>query len=591
MASISRYDSPAQSQFVNTYVPIPFNEMVQAGQVMQRQYETGMDALQQVYDDTYNIKYIPGSMDEQYVKSSVIPATKQVFEKYIQMDMGDPVVRRQAIMDLNSKIDKQKINKIQESHAGWVDNQKWRQKLQAEGKYADYLDTPDEGYNTDVQGVYNKLTPAKMDYRQEAEQYFNNLRPDSRIVGNQVVGIIDEKKLQKTARGNVQSFLDSTAGSQKLIEYRKRTGDYDSRPEDIAYNYLLEVGKEKLTREHQGFVPEYMTAGSKTKPTTSEYFRVERTPIINLKERKVKSSDFDPKTSRQRGDLPSFSSMGVTLLDNTSKDRNKPFTYLDKAPLFEKEVKNLVNILPQEAKEQYDQLTRGNLSYTNPDEYKRIQKEFYGKLKNTYSQLENDLQQGSYLNAYYPDEIQGIPESRLNNVDTQTKYIFRTNKLKELSAGQFANREFIDPESGKSYNGKEFYDDIVKEELNDNEEGNIAVTGNYHYENPFVALTNNDNFSNSYQISVNGKQYVMSGSAGDYTDPLYRYKANANRSYTLVKYNPGIQIDENDGTVKLYQDGIFNIADKSTGNIIGQSNQFEEAFNQARQYYSSKQQR
>ena len=89
---VTRYDKPSESNIQQTYVPIPFDQMMEAGKVMAQQYETGMDALQKVYDDTYNIKYIPGSKDEQYVKQYVIPAAKDVFTKYISQDMGNPNV-------------------------------------------------------------------------------------------------------------------------------------------------------------------------------------------------------------------------------------------------------------------------------------------------------------------------------------------------------------------------------------------------------------------------------------------------------------------------------------------------------------------
>lgn len=587
--AITRYDRPAESNIVNTVTPIPFEQMMQAGQMMANQYDQGMDALQKVYDDTYNIKYIPGSKDEQYVKQQVIPAAREVFEKYISQDMGNPLVRRQAIMDLNSKIDKQRINKIQESWTGWADNQKWRQKLQAEGKYADYLDTPDSGYDTDMMGVYNKLTPAKVDYRQEAEQVFNNLEPDSYIKGNEVMYTINQKKLQNTARGAVQSFLESVAGQQKLQEYRRRTKDYDTHPEDIAYNYLMEVGKEKLMNRHAGFLPEYMFKDN-TKTPTSEYFKVERTPVVSIQNRKLKSTDFAEKlrTAIDRDIKGVTTTQYGFAVPQYGADKGVSDYGYDTSLLNNKEVKNLVSIMPEEYKKQYDQLTKSNLKNDNPEEYKQKIGDFYSKLQNTYKQIEQDLQQGSYLNAYYPDQVNGIPESRLNNVETQTKYVFGTNKLKELGSGQLSNREFIDPNTGKVYSGKDFYDEVVKEELDDNEEAKITTNGKYHYENPFVAMTNNSNFSNAYQITVNGKQYIMSGSAGDYTDPLYRHAAAANQSYSKVKYNPGIAIDEGDGTIKLYQDGVYSIADKSNNQIIGRSESFEKAYNDARQNLISK---
>ena len=231
MGNISRFDQPAQSQFINTYSPIPFNEMVQAGQTMQKQYETGMDALQRVYDDTYNIKYIPGSKDEQYVKGQVIPAAKQVFEKYIQMDMGDPMVRRQAIMDLNSKIDKQKINKIQESQAGWMQHQQDKRKLALDNQ----LD-PDEqdygvGYDTDLAGVYNKQSSAYVDPVLEFRKTYTEPIKDSTLsesrdaYGNVRIKYgLDEKGLQSVVNTNIGNVRGSKLGDRLFRSYTRRYG-------------------------------------------------------------------------------------------------------------------------------------------------------------------------------------------------------------------------------------------------------------------------------------------------------------------------------------------------------------------------------
>ena len=73
---IGPYDRPAESQaydtFVDTYVPIPFDEMMQVGLMKQKQYEQTYDALSKTYEDVYNLKYIPNSKDEQYIRNVVI---------------------------------------------------------------------------------------------------------------------------------------------------------------------------------------------------------------------------------------------------------------------------------------------------------------------------------------------------------------------------------------------------------------------------------------------------------------------------------------------------------------------------------------
>lgn len=261
---ISRFDQPAQSNalntFVETYSPIPFNEMMQVGTMKQQQYEQAQNSLMKTYEDTYNLKYIPGSKDEQYIKGHVIPATKEVFDKYSNEDLSDPVVRRQLRMDLSSKVDKSKVKDIQDSWMGWAQNEQVKQKLNEEGKYADYLDKDAGGYDTSVHGVWNFHTPAKLDYRKQAEEYFNNLEPDSYLNTNgEIIRYINPSKVSRTVSGAVQHFKETNEGRQKLREYESTLGVKlsDEESEQVLSQYLNEVGKERLTTQIAGFEPGY----------------------------------------------------------------------------------------------------------------------------------------------------------------------------------------------------------------------------------------------------------------------------------------------------------------------------------------------
>jgi hypothetical protein len=591
--ALNQYDSPAQSNFVDTYSPIPFNELMQAGAMKQKAYETGLDNLMKTYEDTHNLKYIPGSVDEQYIKQQVIPSAKAIVDKYSTQDLSDPTVRRQMRTDFASNIDSNRVKDIQDSHAAWMDNQKWRQKLKSEGKYQDFLDTPDSGYDTSTNGVYSKLTEAFQEARPIAEQYFNNLEGDSYTdpKTGEVRIAINPRKIEQTAAGAVQSFLETNAGQQKVRQFKQQNPNAKVSDAQIAHQYLTEVGKEKLMNQHQAFEPEYMN--KKDKEPGSQYYKVERTPVVDVNKREIKSTDFDlqkPEAGLKynySSDQPSASqSKGFANTGLGMTHGGKP--YYDDKVLHSDEMKKVINIISPKYKDIYDKLNDPDFAKNNPDERKAMQADLYGKMKNTYQQLEKELQQGSYLNAYYPHKIEGIKESHLNNVDTNTDYVFGTDELKKVGAANVANREFIDLENGRTYNGKDFNEEVIKKQLKQNENALIKVTGDYHYENPFSALTNNENFSNAYQVTVNGKQYVMSGEASNSADPISNFKKHANKSYSLVKFNPGIPIDEGDGTLKLYNNGVYSIVDKNTHDTLGESDNFTSAYEQARENLRSK---
>jgi hypothetical protein len=589
----TQYDNPAQSNFVNTYSPIPFNELMQASAIKQQAYETGLDNMMKTYEDTYNLKYIPGSKDEAYIKNQVIPAAKQVVDKYSNMDLSNPIVRRQMRTDFNTNIDKNRVRDIQDSHSGWMQNQQQRQKLQTEGKYQQFLDTPDIGYDTSSQGVYSKMTPAFLDARPTAEKFFDGVRGDSYIDPNtgEVLEIVSPNKIANIASGNIQTFLETTEGQQKVRQWRSNNPTSKASDESIAHNYLLEVGKEELYRQHAGFVPEWYTKGKTQKDPGAETLATERSPIINVANRTLKSTDF---TKSNRLDLKSAEGKKSKWWEAKPStgygafEAGFPNTYKESV-LQKDEVKNMVKVMPQQYQDMYNKLTDYKFKENNPTQYSALQDQFYSKMNDSYKQLEKEMQRGFYVQSYYPHAVEGIPASRINNSDFWTDYLFGSKELSKIGSANIVNRDFVDTETGESINGKKFLEDVVRPAVKDNKDAEVKVTGAYSHENLFSSLTNNENFSNAYQVNINGHSYAVSGPAKNATDPNFDYKRNANKSYNLTTLNPGITIDEGDGTIKKYDNGIYNIADKNSGEILGQSSNFTKAYEDAVRNLMSKQ--
>ena len=619
MADINQYDSPAQANFINTYSPIPFNELMQAGAMKAKQYDQGIDALAQTYEDTNNLKYIPNSKDEQYIKTVVIPHVKTVVDKYSNEDLSDPIIKRQLRMELNNGVDKQRVKDAQLSHEQWQVNQKIRSEEKRKGTYRASLDSSDNGYDTSTQGIYSKMLSAGVDYNEVATGFFKNIKGYSHInpKTGEVLQVIDRNKIKGIAAANAEDFIKSEAGRQMLSEHYHDNPNDKTNPAQVAYQYLVDKGQRELSTEHRGFVPEWMMKDKEPTTPYGQFYKNERTPVIPVgQQRSVSSKDFDiqqPKVGIvfQDSNVPASQSKGFSNIKELGINQDhdgKP--YYDTSVLNKPEVQNIIKLFPKNYRDRFMLIKDDKWIKENPEQAREIQDDLYGKLKNTYTQIEKELQQGSYLESYYPKAIEGIPESRLNNVDNVTNYIFKGSNgdIKKVSSGNFINREFINMKTGESVNGKIFYDTVIKPAQSKNEDGTIAITGEYNSEHPFVAMTNNDNFSKAYQISVNGDQYIMSGEAADYSDPTDNYKKNLNKSYTLTKFNPEIPIDEHDGTLKMYKEvpkiidgevvkddngnvvkvGMYAVMDKESGELISQSENFTKAYNDGRSYLANK---
>jgi len=570
--AISRFDQPAQSQFINTYSPIPFQEMMYAGESMQKQYDTSMNNLQRIYDDTYNIKYIPNSKDEDYVKKNVIPTIKNIFEKYSQVDLSDPTVYRQALRELNTNVDRQRINKIQESQAGWSDNQKWRQKLQAEGKYADYLDTPDEGYDTSVQGVYNKLTPAALDSRKKKEEYFNNLEGDRYTdpKTGEIREYIDNNQITHLAKSGYKDYLGSIEGKQDILRYRKETGDNKSSDESLAYDLLYKTGQEKKYNRVSGYAPEYVFKSKQQDPIFTgqpEALAMEDIPGSKLNKKDFK---FGAKQSGET-DWTTTSGPGIGagfVVKNIRPGYNEK---LLKRP----DVQNIIKFLPDEYKNIYKSVTTPG-SYTVDKKFDEKTRNadmgvLYDKLGEIFDNVQEHMKKGSYILKYT------LPIRKQVTDD-----MFGTDDLSKLGAGVFANRKYYDPSTNTTYtNAGDFYKEVVVPQVKKSKKEGmtpmISVVGLLHGDNPFShpAVTNDPDFRKGSVITIGGRNIIVSGT------PSSGSEIASDATYNMMKYLPNVELDDPSVPgLKMMYDGNNYMFKNEDNTIQVSSPDFDDAYQQ-----------
>jgi len=261
----SIYDVPAESNVINTYVPIPFQEIVQAGTARQQRYEQGLAGLEQVQTESQLLRGIPGQ-DERYIKEQVIPTINEIAEKYINKDLSDPAVTRQISRDLRTNINRGAVNKIQESYKNY---QKYLDTLSSMGAAGrtpvpELLTDPSK-HSTLRSGVFSAIPEAALDIELQATEYFKNLGPQflGAIEVDPVTGTRGLKQgvvvpmVSKRAEESVDNFLKTPEGSQ-LIRIQKARGDERSA-EEIAYDELYKAGLGFVGSRVTGLIPGYGT--------------------------------------------------------------------------------------------------------------------------------------------------------------------------------------------------------------------------------------------------------------------------------------------------------------------------------------------
>lgn len=247
--AVSRYSTPAQASFMSTYSPIPFNELLQAGLSKQQQYNTGQDYLDSAEANAENIKYIPGSMDESYIKDNVLATIKETVDEHSSKDFSDPNVMRAITKKLKS-IDSQRVNRVQQSAQAYDKAGEMRRKLKSEGAYQSYLDNPNITNFSSESGVYDQMPERALDRRKPAEAIFNNI-PDrflyEKDLGNGMRGImqgVGDSELRDAAKNNASDYLSTPEGKQ-FSKYLASVGVPEEGHLAETEKYLYEVGLEK----------------------------------------------------------------------------------------------------------------------------------------------------------------------------------------------------------------------------------------------------------------------------------------------------------------------------------------------------------
>lgn len=153
--------------------------------------------------------------------------------------------------------------------------------------------------------------------------------------------------------------------------------------------------------------------------------------------------------------------------------------------------------------------------------------------------------------------------------DAATNYLFGTNKIEKEGqsiAGNYINRYIYDPETRKTMQGKDFQALLAQQP----EGTRIQTVGNFNNKNPYTILTDNDAFSNSEQVSVGNKTYVVSGPA-QLIDPKTGFDTSVpNKNINKINkstYSPKIPqyinlvgMAPNDVAEILYKDSQYELS-------------------------------
>ena len=211
---INYYETPAEQRFIDTYVPVPTDQLMQMGQMYKQDYEDTQERLDK-FATTYGDFVSPSERDMETWRKETYGRINPLLDQatkdpnFLKSAEGQAAVR-QAIRS----VDTATLGKLRQSAEALKTRQQVVAKLQAEGKYKGSWDK----YGADVirqwdttkQGILTDLAPTEyQNLRELSNLYFKDLKP----------GFIESKRDPKSGvmmdyYGNTIKDIEAVADAQ-----------------------------------------------------------------------------------------------------------------------------------------------------------------------------------------------------------------------------------------------------------------------------------------------------------------------------------------------------------------------------------------
>lgn len=259
--AINRFDQPIASQFLNTYVPIPFDQMVQAGAMKQQRYDQSAAAMDQSMNQLASISAMPNSKDEQNRNEAVRKLTG-IRDNYSTKDLSNPMVVRQMNNEINQVASPGEIRKWEESAAAWQAGQQHKQKQIARGEYNQWIDDDpanvEGGYDSSTMGTYNYYSPTYKGKEQYLAQVFSGMNKP-RVLredigdGRSEIGRNQEDIEAIVAQSN--QFVTTPWGAQEIEIFKRSKPELAQKlgtDDEIMKNIMRDYAQDRTWNQLTG---------------------------------------------------------------------------------------------------------------------------------------------------------------------------------------------------------------------------------------------------------------------------------------------------------------------------------------------------
>lgn len=225
--AINRYDTPAEARFINTYAPLPFEQLYTLGKEAKASVDTALaetDAALAKWSEFQS----PSAVDTNtWYNETIGRANPIINEMAANPDLIKSAEGRARLQSAIRNVDRAKLSTLLQSRENLVSRQKMNQELMARGMYnpewhnVDFLN-----YDTTKAGTFNDVSPLAYKSIQDlTEPYYKGIQ-DSFLQtkgGYDYTGVTPEM-IANIADTNFSGIVNTPEAQKHMELYRKQTG-------------------------------------------------------------------------------------------------------------------------------------------------------------------------------------------------------------------------------------------------------------------------------------------------------------------------------------------------------------------------------
>lgn len=220
--AINRYDSPAEAQFIDTYVPIPFEKLYTLGKQAKEEVDKALADAATAFKEwgefqSLSQKDIQTFYDE--TKGKALPVVNDLIKN---PDKIKTVEGRMALQSVINNVDSAKLSALRQSAENMATYDKLTKELMMKGLYNPDWHYRDFSNYDSTQGMFNETPIAYMDINEISKPYMDQM--EKGYIGSD--GMYDyygntEDDLKAVANAHLTDMINTPQGQMHIKMYMR----------------------------------------------------------------------------------------------------------------------------------------------------------------------------------------------------------------------------------------------------------------------------------------------------------------------------------------------------------------------------------